>query len=215
MRAVVDGSGAIKQTSNYYPFGMRFNPTDISTNKYLYNGKELQEGTEWLDYGARMYASELGRWMCVDPLAEKRSWLSVYNYCQNNPVLRIDPDGMLDDIEITGDNNSSITLKTDLIDIKVDASNILGDLGGNYIFEGEDLLVAGLDIVGIFDPSPTSDALSASIESKRGNLGGAILSGLGVIPYVGDLGKVYPDIPNSSLQQLIQMNKSMYPSLIK
>lgn len=35
--------------------------------------------------------------MSVDPLASERSWLSPYNYVQNNPMLRIDPDGRLDD----------------------------------------------------------------------------------------------------------------------
>ena len=93
VRAVVDGAGAIKQKSNYYPFGMTFDTYEESTNKYLYNGKELQEETGWLDYGARMYASELGRWMCVDPLAEKYSSLSAYNYCLNNPIIFVDPDG--------------------------------------------------------------------------------------------------------------------------
>lgn len=33
----------------------------------------------------------------MDPLAEQRSWVSPYNFVQNNPLLRIDPDGMLDD----------------------------------------------------------------------------------------------------------------------
>ena len=99
MRAVVDGNGAIKQKSNYYPFGMTFDTYEGSTNMYLYNGKEKQEGTEWLDYGARMYASELGRWMCVDPMAEKYESWSVYQYVRNNPILRIDPNGM-DDYKI-------------------------------------------------------------------------------------------------------------------
>jgi len=93
VRAVVDGSGAIKQKSNYYPFGMTFAQTGSPDNMYLYNGKEKQEGTHWLDYGARMYASELGRWMCVDPMAEKFVDWNPYNYCFNNPILYIDPDG--------------------------------------------------------------------------------------------------------------------------
>jgi hypothetical protein len=35
--------------------------------------------------------------MLVDPLAEQRSWVSPYNYVQNNPISRIDPTGALDD----------------------------------------------------------------------------------------------------------------------
>lgn len=35
--------------------------------------------------------------MSVDPMASERSWLTPYNFVQNNPVLRIDPDGRLDD----------------------------------------------------------------------------------------------------------------------
>ncbi len=33
----------------------------------------------------------------VDPLAHMRSWVSPYNFVQNNPISRIDPDGRLDD----------------------------------------------------------------------------------------------------------------------
>jgi hypothetical protein len=33
----------------------------------------------------------------VDPLGEMRSWLSLYNYCQDNPTNKTDPNGALDD----------------------------------------------------------------------------------------------------------------------
>ncbi|MCH4897203.1 RHS repeat-associated core domain-containing protein, partial [Marinilabiliaceae bacterium JC040] len=93
VRAVVDDSGELLQQNDYYPFGGLMSSFGGSDNKYLYNGKELQEGTDWLDYGARMYDGYLGRWSCVDPMAEKNNVESPYVYVHNNPINVIDPDG--------------------------------------------------------------------------------------------------------------------------
>ncbi|SMG11512.1 RHS repeat-associated core domain-containing protein [Marivirga sericea] len=87
---------------SYYLFGMSQHYSyqrELSKKQhYTYNGKasitDLDFG--WLDFGARMYQADLGRWFKVDPMAEDRDWLSPYNYVQNNPMIRIDPDGALD-----------------------------------------------------------------------------------------------------------------------
>jgi RHS repeat-associated protein len=70
------------------------------SNKHKYNGKEEQRqefrdgsGLELYDYDARMQDPQLGRFLQSDPLAEKHHFSSPYCYVDNNPVLRIDPDG--------------------------------------------------------------------------------------------------------------------------
>jgi len=88
--------GQRKNCLDYYPFGGSFNSYQrvaATPNRYLYNGKELQEETGWYDYGARMQDPWLGRWMAIDPAADKYAPVSPYNYALNNPILFVDPDG--------------------------------------------------------------------------------------------------------------------------
>jgi RHS repeat-associated protein len=65
--------------------------------RYGFNGKEKDDeingsGNDY-DFGARIYDSRLGRWLSLDPLQEKYAGLSPYNFCGNNPIMLIDPDG--------------------------------------------------------------------------------------------------------------------------
>ncbi|BFM45284.1 DUF6443 domain-containing protein [Flavobacterium sp. CFS9] len=104
----------IIEENNYYPFGLKhkaYNDYVASNNKYKYNGKELQDelGLNMYDYGARNYDPALGRWMNIDPLAEKFISESPYAYVNNDPLGYADFDGKDYLIDIVRDKKGNIT----------------------------------------------------------------------------------------------------------
>ena len=102
VRAVVDHTGKTVERNDYYPFGGRHENASLpltGVNRYKFGGKETLEpvSLDMLDFGARFYDPRIARWNTQDPLAEQNPSVSLYAYCSNNPISRIDPDGMLDD----------------------------------------------------------------------------------------------------------------------
>lgn len=96
MLSAVDGTLQASQTTDFYPFGLAFEYSNLNKNRYLFSGKELQDGNlggsmlEWYDFGARFYDPLLGRWFNVDPAAQ---YANPYLFCGNSPVMYIDQDG--------------------------------------------------------------------------------------------------------------------------
>ena len=94
-RAVIDSSGAVKESYDYYPFGLempgRIFVQGTADTRNKFTGKERDEETNWDYFGARYYDPAIGRWMAVDTY-QYPSW-SPYNYVYNNPVSVFDTDG--------------------------------------------------------------------------------------------------------------------------
>ncbi|CAM1353755.1 hypothetical protein THALO_310001 [Tenacibaculum halocynthiae] len=59
----------------------------------------------------RHYNPALGRFNSIDPMAEERNWLTPYNFVQNNPILRVDPTGLLDDYGLDTETGDLVFLK--------------------------------------------------------------------------------------------------------
>jgi hypothetical protein len=52
--------------------------------------------TDSIELGYNYRPDVASRWMSPDPLTEERNNWTPYNYCSNNPVNKIDPNGMVD-----------------------------------------------------------------------------------------------------------------------
>lgn len=67
--------------------------SDLVLKPYRFSGKE-QDETDLYYFGARYYDAVLGRWTAPDPIG-LGDGLNVYCYVRCNPVMLVDPDGMM------------------------------------------------------------------------------------------------------------------------
>ena len=126
---MIDEHGQVEQVNHYYAFGgLMGESTGGGAQPYKYNGRELDRmhGLDWYDYSARHYDAALGRWMCVDPLAEKYDNVGSYIYCKNNPIAFMDMNGK-DGVAVIDYENHSI-----IIVGNKDFHGRSGDAAGEY-----------------------------------------------------------------------------------
>jgi RHS repeat-associated protein len=94
---ITDINANVVQQVLYAPFGEVITEHNAYWHNgllpdYMFNAKELDEESGMYYYEARYYAPP--SFISRDPLFEKYPFMSPYAYCNNNPVIYIDPTGM-------------------------------------------------------------------------------------------------------------------------
>ena len=66
-----------------------------ASQPYRFLGNELYTSNSLglYDFSARMYDPALGRFLSVDPMAERYYSMNPFTYCEGNPAIYADPDG--------------------------------------------------------------------------------------------------------------------------
>jgi len=111
-QVITDANTNVVHHIEYMPYGEDFyEKRDSWATPYKFNGKEKDEETGMYYYGARYYSPELSMWLSVDPMSDKRPNQSPFMYCSGNPVILIDPSGLLDGLVITGPESEAATVQ--------------------------------------------------------------------------------------------------------
>ena len=94
----VEQQSYIVQVDDFYPFGASFDQSAgrVLENKYLFQKQELQNdlGLNWYQFKWRMHDPLLGRFISVDPLAEKYVYNSPYAFSENHVTSHIELEGL-------------------------------------------------------------------------------------------------------------------------
>lgn len=90
-----DQSVSVVQEDEYYPFGLRKPLYDYANNnKYSYQNQEIQDGLNWYQFKYRMHDPVIGRFISIDPLAEKYENNSPYAFSENKVTSHVELEGL-------------------------------------------------------------------------------------------------------------------------
>lgn len=203
------------EETHYDPWGVELSGLGYRYNgerqgEEGFNGKDLLHPPGLYDYGARLYDPVVGRWWSVDPLAGHREQVSPYNFVQNNPLNRIDPDGRFDwainkDNEVYWDENATSpeTTKKGEIYLGKMGFGIDEQTGNTFVYNPDGVVSEGvrsLPEVTVTSGNPVQDAIymgnkafalgALDLTSQTfGNIGAsATVTGLIVAPFAPPVG---------------------------
>ncbi len=100
----IDSNNEILEENNYYPLGLKHkgynnivsaNSNSVARN-FTYLGQEEQNelGLNWLTFRYRNYMPDIGRFFGVDPISEEFMSISTYQIAHNNPIWKIEIEGL-------------------------------------------------------------------------------------------------------------------------
>ncbi len=181
----------VLQENHYDPWGTTIGALGISgNNRFLYTGKETQQETGYIDFGARQYDPITGRWNGLDVLSERYYAWSPYHYGYNNPIKNIDPDGrsIWTKVAKAAFRISKTIAKEGINGLKKGANwaDTVSDLvdNGKTVLDDKasagDRVIAGLSLASEFLPVSIGDATDVYKGSKKL---------LGIVDGAGDASK--------------------------
>lgn len=101
---VITANSEIVEENNYYPFGLKHkgynnNVSSLGNStaqKFGYQKQELTDdlGFDMYEFKYRMHNPSIGRFMQIDPLAEKYVYNGTYNFAENKVIDHIELEGL-------------------------------------------------------------------------------------------------------------------------
>jgi RHS repeat-associated protein len=195
--AVLDASQAVVAAYRYAPFGKLLAKTGTLEQPFGFSTKRYDPDTGLVYYGHRYYSPAIGRWTTRDPLGEAGG-MNLYAFVGNSPVNWVDPFGLQVQAYQVG-----------TFDTLQGLSQVGDDLAIHHAVQQHP---AGQIISGY--SSNTGPAIAVphgehgAIPNIRGTYSGTARDLLA--RDTKNLRK-YTNAPNSSLKELIKLNKQKYP----
>jgi RHS repeat-associated protein len=153
--------GKLKEEAHYYPFGlpmagMGSAAAGFKPNRRKYQSNEYIKdfGLNWMDFQARQYDPQLGRFLAVDPLASSggQDKYSPYAAMGNMPESMIDPNG----------ESAWVSMGQSMMS----QMNTMGTLGA--MFGADNFTVDAFGKIGIIDMKVAMGSLLSYMSDAKG-----------------------------------------------